>query len=394
MLINHKRELSLPVILIYALLLNTGSSFMWPLTTIYMHNYLNMSLTVSGLVLFGMSVFMIIGNYIGGYLFDRWSPYKIAIISVSITLISVLILIFFHGWLSYSLLLLTYGLGNGCSLTLLNSYASLMTSKTTRYVFNAVYIGLNVGVVVGTASVGYLLNYGITTVFIVAALFYAIVFFLTVFKFNINIDEAKAKKMSENQIKNENNKDSGNHVKLLLLICLMTFAIYMSYTLWESVMSVRLTQLGISFEHYSLLWTINGLMIVFGQPLINKIGNRFKMGSQICFGISIFALSFLLLIGARQYLSFVMIIIILTFGEMNGLPSIPVWIDRLANIKEKGKYQGAYNVFMSMGRAAGPLIGGLFVELFNYPTLFIFAGGFVFITMLMALVESKKANLL
>ncbi|MCF6515306.1 MFS transporter [Lactobacillus sp. S2-2] len=391
---NSKKELSLPVILIYALLLNTGSSFMWPLTTIYMHDHLGMSLTISGVVLFGMSVFMIIGNYIGGYLFDQWSPYKVALISVSITLISVIILIFFHGGLSYSLLLLTYGLGNGCSLTLLNSYASLITSKTTRYVFNAVYIGLNVGVVVGTASVGYLLNYGITTVFIVAATFYAIVFFLTLFKFNINIEEAKAKKLKENQMQSTDDSQSGNHVKLLLLICLMTFAIYMSYTLWESVMSVRLTQLGISFEHYSLLWTINGLMIVFGQPLINKIGNRFKMGSQICFGISIFALSFFLLIGARQYLSFVVIIVILTFGEMNGLPSIPVWIDRLANIKEKGKYQGTYNVFMSMGRAAGPLIGGLFVELFNYPTLFIFAGGFIFFTMLMALIESKKANLL
>lgn len=391
---NKQKELSLPVILIYALLLNTGSSFMWPLTTIYMHNHLKMSLTVAGIVLFLMSLFMIIGNYIGGALFDRWSPYKVALASVLITLASVLTLIFFHGWLSYSLLLLTYGLGNGCSLTLLNSYASLITSKTTRYVFNAVYIGLNVGVVVGTASVGYLLNYGITTVFIVAAVFYAIVFFLTLFKFNINIEEAKARKISDNQTEIKDEKGSGNHVKLLLLICLMTFAIYMSYTLWESVMSVRLTQIGISFEHYSLLWTINGLMIVFGQPLINKVGNRFKMGSQICFGISIFALSFLLLIGAREYLSFVIIIIILTFGEMNGLPSIPVWIDRLANIKEKGKYQGTYNVFMSMGRAAGPLIGGLFVELFNYPTLFIFAGSFVFITMLLALIESKRANLL
>lgn len=38
----------------------------------------------------------------------------------------------------------------------------------------------------------------------------------------------------------------------------MVFAIYTSYSLWESVISVHMTNLNIAFKDYSLLWTMNG----------------------------------------------------------------------------------------------------------------------------------------
>lgn len=46
---------------------------MWPLTTMYMHNYLHQTLTTAGLVMLFMSISMMAGNYTGGWLFDHWS---------------------------------------------------------------------------------------------------------------------------------------------------------------------------------------------------------------------------------------------------------------------------------------------------------------------------------
>ena len=46
------KELPLIWLLIGNLVESTGMSFIWPLTTIYMHDYLGKSLTVAGVVLF------------------------------------------------------------------------------------------------------------------------------------------------------------------------------------------------------------------------------------------------------------------------------------------------------------------------------------------------------
>ena len=92
---NKKTEISLPAVFLSTLLLNAGASFMWPLVTVYMHNYLGKTLTLAGTTLLVMSLFMILGNYIGGYLFDHWSPYKTAIISCLISMAGMILLILF-----------------------------------------------------------------------------------------------------------------------------------------------------------------------------------------------------------------------------------------------------------------------------------------------------------
>ncbi|SUK95818.1 Multidrug resistance protein [Staphylococcus aureus] len=58
----------------------TGSSFLWPLNTIYMKQELGKSLTVAGLVLMINSFGMVIGNLLGGSLFDKLGGYKTILI--------------------------------------------------------------------------------------------------------------------------------------------------------------------------------------------------------------------------------------------------------------------------------------------------------------------------
>jgi MFS family permease len=54
-----------------------------------------------------------------------------------------------------------------------------------------------------------------------------------------------------------------------------------------------------------------------------------------------------------------------------GVPSVPAYIDELTDPLEAGKYQGMTNIAMSIGRAIGPLYGGLIIDHFNYETLFL-----------------------
>jgi len=103
---------------------------------------------------------------------------------------------------------------------------------------------------------------------------------------------------------------------IILAICSVVLSVYLAYALWESVIPVHMTNLHIPFENYSLLWTLNGLMIVIGQPFVNRIGSHFKLSTQTYTGVAIFAASFIWLIFARDYTAFVLVMIMTTIGEM------------------------------------------------------------------------------
>ena len=221
---KKRTELGLRLVFFYSLLLNSGAAFMWPLVTMYIDDYLHKSLLVSGVSLLFISGFTIIGNYIGGYLFDHWSAYKAALIGITVSTAAILALIFFHGWPTFAILMVVLGFGDGINLTLLNSYATNVKSKDTRTVFNILYVGLNIGVVIGTAMVGYLLKYGVAIVFMTAAVFYILLWLLTFVYFNIDFSDYD-NSIPKEEIKEEKEGILKSNVRLIYPICIMVFTV-------------------------------------------------------------------------------------------------------------------------------------------------------------------------
>ncbi|EIW13163.1 multidrug transport protein, major facilitator superfamily [Lactiplantibacillus pentosus KCA1] len=384
-----QKEVRLRWLFLANLLNNAGAAFMWPLTTIYMHNYLKQSLTFSGIVLFLMSMAMIAGNYLGGHLFDHWRPYFTALLGGGISTVMLATLIFWHSLWPYAIGLIIVGFGDGISMTVVNAYAATVTTRSNRYVFNMLYLALNVGVVIGTLLVGYLLDLGISVVFIVTTICYLGLMTITISTFNVT----PAHRTATTTTKAADTTPS-NHRQLIWMICLMIFTIYLSYALWESILSVHMTNLGIPFRRYSEVWTINGLLIIVSQPIVSLFNERFKIGTQIGFGITLFALSFLGLVFARQYVDFIIIMVVLTIGEVIGLPIAPAWVDDMAADDQRGKYQGRYNMALSLGRAVGPLFGGMMVAQFSYSLLFITVTVLMLGSLALVLWRARREHLL
>ena len=351
-----------------SLLNNTGAAFLWPLTTMYMHNYLHESLTTAGIVMLFISICMMAGNYLGGWLFDHWDQYKTAVLGVSLSTLAIFALIFEHGWPWFAVLMMLNSFGDGMNMTIVNSYGSLVSAHSSRYVFNYIYMAYNVGVVIGTLAVGVLLPISVVLVFSVAAVFCGLLMLVVIFALNVQVKlPAKAAAVKRSQA-------TRSHHRILVLIWLILInytTIHLSYSLWESVMAVHMTNMGIPFYAYSLLWTLNGVLIIVGQPLVNKLSPYIKLSNQIMVGLLIFASSFLLLIFARSLWAFALDFVILTVGEMTSFAGLPAWISQLTTVNETGHYQGLLNITMSIGRAIGPLYGGFVIDQGNYQDLFV-----------------------
>ena len=114
--------------------------------------------------------------------------------------------------------------------------------------------------------------------------------------------------------------------------------------------------LGISLKQYSILWTINGLLIVLVNRLLSQLSNGWSINlkAQIIIGIVIFVGSFIVVAYAGTFKMFIVSMIILTFGEMFVWPAIPTLASQLAPKGREGFYQGIVNSTATIGRMIGP----------------------------------------
>lgn len=394
-----KRAKSDPInpiwLFIGSLIVNTGISFIWPLTTIYIHNYLHETLTIAGIVLFLNSAFTMIGNAVGGYLFDKWHPYQTILTGVSIATFSTLMLIFFHGWPAYVVWLLTLGIGNGIIVTGLNSTATLIKSKPASYIFNVLYFTQNLGLVFGSLMVGFILPFGIVYIFILAFVMFLFFNFVVLLKYrHLNEHQKHSTKVTAT----EENMTTNPHFKIIATLLFCVLAAWIAYEQWNSNISSYMLSLHMSVTLYSFLWTLNAVLIVILQPILTYFDGWLAkhLNGRLYFGFTLFAIAFLLLIGATHYIRFLIAMALLTTGEVFAFPAVSTFINNFASEKNKGKYQGIIQVVVSAGRALGPLIGALVIDYFSFLTLFIFCTVIVLISVIIfslsnELTKQKKA---
>ncbi|MED4831765.1 MFS transporter, partial [Geobacillus stearothermophilus] len=161
------------------------------------------------------------------------------------------------------------------------------------------------------------------------------------------------------------------HIRALVLLCAGYGLCWMSYVQWSTTIAAYTRELSIPVHHYSLLWTINGALIVLGQPLLAPLVRRFMPGMkrQIAIGFAVFTVSFAILFGADSLLQFATSMVVLTIAEMIVWPAIPAVVNELAPLGRAGFYQGIVNGTATAGRMIGPVLGGWVADAFGMKPL-------------------------
>ena len=349
-----------------------GASFIWPLTSVYLNKQLHISLSMIGVVLFCNCAGNILGSIISGRLYDKYNPYPLILWGVGLDAAVLFLMAIFHGWPEYWIWLTITGFLGGWNGTLINSIATSLRHHPGRYVFNVLYFSQILGVVTGTLIVGYLYDYSVTLLFVIAALLFVVAFINALFNYRPIIAFHK-ERVAKGQ-----SGDTQKAVPMPKRNFIMTMAFFttlgitwLMYMNWESNLSVYMVSLGIPFHLYSLLWTLNASVIVIMQGILARFPNIFKnLFHQIIFGICMFSLSFITLVFAKDFAHFALSMFILTLGESTAFPAIPAYVNDLSPKTSKGKYQGATMVASGIGRAFGPLFGGLVIDQAGYIPFF------------------------
>ena len=347
-----------------------GSSFLWPLNTIYIHDHLGKSLSVAGIVLMLNSGANVIGNLYGGHLFDKIGGYKSIILGIGISLLALIGLSIWHDWPQYVIFLTITGFGTGIIFPSMYAMAGSVWKEGGRKSFNALYVAQNLGVAVGASLGGIVADYSFQLIFLANTIMYVIFLLIAVIGYKGIVVETVIHDHTEkalNVIKNKAN------LQALLIVCGGYLLCWVAYSQWTTTIASYTQEINISLTQYSLLWTINGAIIVLGQPLLNGVLKYLSasLKLQILIGIGIFIVSFLVAGKASAFSGFLVAMIILTIGEMFIWPAVPTIAFDLAPKGREGFYQGIVNSTATGGRMVGPLLGGIIVDIYSMSTLFI-----------------------
>lgn len=378
-----------------AFLINTKYSIVWPVSTLYMHQEFHASLTAIGFILMCYSLLNAIGSAIAGQLFDKIDPYIVLVIGVWGILFVSLIGLLAPGLLGYVVFLLPYGFIHGWALTVMYAFVSYMNiGRDSRHDFNLLYLAVNIGLVVGTGTIGFLYNgHGIHRLMVVILILAIIVVGVATLTMPTTYPRKKAP-VTE-QVHEEDNQPQDQSVfntGLIIRVFITLLLMWICYSQWMSNLSVYFLDLGFKTSFYSRLWVVNGIGIILIQLLLLKKKIFHSALSQAQWGISFLLLSFVLMVFAKTEIPIVTAMILLTTGEALYVPSSPVVVDENTPTKTKGRNQGLVNVFSSLGKALGPFVGGLAIDNVGYRNVFIIAAVILVLTRILLYGRRRKVT--
>ncbi|MFT8696480.1 MAG: MFS transporter [Oenococcus sicerae] len=355
-LFSRPKKLKSVYIYVEYLIGNAGAAMTWPVTSLYLHNYLHQSFFITGIVLMLGSIVSMIASWLAGFMFDRWRPYESFIISLLIAILGSLMMFFFHDWPVYPAWLMVLNVGIGMFQTLINSYGVYVSTDNPKKFFSNMAIMLNIGTVIGTFFGTWIFDkLKVEGMMGLGIIFYLIMLGIAIFCFHVKIDPmAKVPKAKQ--------ADRLKYSRLLLAIGALTTITYLTYQFWETVMSPRMVNLGMTVEQYGYLWTINGIVIILFQNWITKLTRHWSFMKSVVIGTMIFACTFPPLIWANKFWQMVVITIFLVFGEMLFSPGTTAWVAKIVPEQFQGQGMAFISAAISLGRSIGPVYAGVFMD--------------------------------
>ncbi|HVJ49927.1 MFS transporter [Desulfitobacterium sp.] len=342
---------------------SAGNSLMWPLNSLFMHNILGRSLTEAGTLMSGQALLMLLGQFISGFIADRFGARRVMLFGLVGAILSVGLIGIFPVWAVYAPGLLGFGLSVAFIFVPLNALVNLLWPEGGRRGFNLLYVFNNAGVAIGTALGGIVANYSFRLVF----LFNALAFFLYLILVLVGIPkQTSSTKTTKTTIRPslECPRQPLIHDPSFAILLplgggiLMVWAAYIQLT---TVLPIIMTQLGFSLPQYSILWTLNGLFIVTLQPIIHWTIKHWahSFSRQFYLACLLIGFSFVIFLAQLPYYSYLLAFFVLTLGEMFILPAVPAAAAQIAPEGKSATYQGIAAGASSGGRVLGPLFGGI-----------------------------------
>ncbi len=119
-----------------------------------------------------------------------------------------------------------------------------------------------------------------------------------------------------------------------------------------------INEYGLLPSHYSLLVTINAVMVVLFQVTVTRFTSRFAPFPVLAFGALIYALGIFSVALGSQFMHFALSMVVVTVAELVVSPTVLTLVARIAPLDMRARYMGVMELIYPVASGVGPVIGG------------------------------------
>jgi MFS family permease len=123
-------------------------------------------------------------------------------------------------------------------------------------------------------------------------------------------------------------------------------------------------RIGFSTAQYGALLTLNGIIVVTCQYPASRMVDRMPKRNALMLGSLLYAAGYGMIGLVGPYSIAVIALIVITLGEIIIAPANLAVTGDLAPNKQRGRYMGFLGLSETVGVSAGPLLGGVFMDIF------------------------------
>ncbi|BFH70806.1 hypothetical protein PsJ27TS7_48060 [Paenibacillus dendritiformis] len=148
--------------------------------------------------------------------------------------------------------------------------------------------------------------------------------------------------------------------RIYLFMSVGTLFIWLANSLWGTGVAPHIADQGMNFSMYSLLWTLNGVLIFAAQPITSWMKRTIAvpLTSQLTWSAIFYGLAYIVIWFLPFYSGFLLAMALATLGEMLVSPAVPAFLAARAG-REAPFYMGVSGGIASIGRMIGPYVLGL-----------------------------------
>lgn len=346
-------------LLFWGVFLNRVSfSMLWPFLTIFIYERLGVPLTTVMLLLSLRSLASLLSTGLVSPLMDKfgrkqamvWGTLFSAIIFIGMseanTLPAWVFLLVAHG-----LVLPVFNIGVNTMV------ADLVTEENRTTAYALIRTITNAGIAIGPLIGGVLVLRSTAIVFLVTAVFFIVIALLL----QIYLVETKPK--AKNEDKPEETGGGYGFMlrdKVFLRLLVSYLLVSMAYAhVWVALPVYMTEQFQLHESDYSLVVTVNAVMVVFFQYAITRFTSRFQPIFVLGIGSLVYTVGLLSIAFGTSTLHFVISMVIATLGELINNPTIVTYTANHAPTTMRARYMGAIEVLYPVASGVGPVLGGL-----------------------------------
>ncbi len=343
------------VLVASALIENIAFGLIMPYLALYMVNVLGISKPLSGVAMAGYTLSGIPGTILGGMLTDRIGRRSVLLASLGLMSITMLLYFFAIDFVTLFVIVLADSFVGSLYMPAANAMIADVIQPSARpKAYSTLRIAWNVGLVIGPGIGTFIVaTFSIRELFVFGAAILVGAFVMNL----IYVPETKP--------------DSGTDVDVtfmkvilvgrnrpFLMLCSMTALMWFSFSQWMSVLQIYATaNLGLSDAVPGLLFAVNAFMVVTFQLWVTSKMVMFRRAFVLMTGQLIVAGGFSLIFFAKDTVSLVACIVVITVGELVYMSIVSALIADMSPEAERGVYMGFSGFIQSLGMGVGFFVG-------------------------------------